>query len=45
VILNMEGKNVYFLKLTGPDATVAAQMDAVRASIGGQADSEKEYEF
>lgn len=45
VILNMEGKNVYFLKLTGPDATVAAQMDAVRASFGGMADSEKEYEF
>ena len=45
IILNLEGKNVYFLKLTGPDATVAAQKDAVRASIGGDADSEKEYEF
>ncbi len=45
IILNIEGKNVYFLKLTGPDATVAAQKDAVRASIGGDADSEKEYEF
>ena len=45
IILNLEGKNVYFLKLTGPDATVAAQIDAVRASIGGDADSEKEYEF
>lgn len=45
IILNLEGKNLYFLKLTGPDATVAAQIDAVRASIGGDADSEKEYEF
>ncbi len=45
IILNLEGKNVYFLKLTGPDATVAAQKDAIRASIGGEADSEKEYEF
>jgi len=45
IILNLKDKNVYFLKLTGPDATVAAQKDAVRASIGGDADSEKEYEF
>ena len=45
VILNVKGQNVYFLKLTGPDATVAAQMDAVRASFGGQADTEKKYEF
>ncbi len=45
IILNLEGKNVYFLKLTGPDATVAAQIDALRASIGGDKDSEKEYEF
>lgn len=45
IILNLDGKNVYFLKLTGPDATVAAQKDAIRASIGGEADSEKEYEF
>ncbi|MBC7966906.1 MAG: hypothetical protein H7Z17_13390 [Fuerstia sp.] len=45
VFLNLEGKAVYFLKLTGPDAAVAAQLDAVRASFGGKADSEKEYEF
>ena len=45
VILNLEGKAVYFLKLTGPDATVAAQLDAVRASFGGKPDDEKEYEF
>ena len=45
VFLNLEGKAVYFLKLTGPDAAVAAQLDAVRASFGGQLESEKEYEF
>ena len=28
-----------------PDATVAAQLDAVRASFGGKLDSEKEFEF
>ena len=45
VFLNLEDKAVYFLKLTGPDAAVAAQLDAVRSSFGGKADSEKEYEF
>lgn len=45
VILNIKGQNVYFLKLTGPDATVAAQLDAMRSSYGGKADSEKEYEL
>ncbi len=45
VILNLDGKGVYFLKLTGPDATIAAQVDAVRASFGGQPDDEKAYEF
>ena len=45
VILNLDGKGVYFLKLTGPDATISAQVDAVRASFGGQPDDEKAYEF
>ena len=45
VILNTKDSGVYFLKLTGPDATVAAQLDAVRASFGGKHDDEKEYEF
>lgn len=45
VILNLDGKGVYFLKLTGPDATIAAQVDAVRASFGGQPDDETAYEF
>ena len=45
VILDLEAKGVYFLKLTGPDATVAAQLDAVRASFSGKLEDEKEYEF
>ena len=45
VILNTKDSGVYFLKLTGPDATVAAQLDAVRTSFGGKHDDEKEYEF
>ena len=45
VILNVEGKAVYFLKLTGPDATVTAQLDALRASFGAKLDDENEYEF
>ena len=45
VILNTKDGGVYFLKLTGPDATVAAQLDAVRASFGGKHDDEKDYEF
>ena len=45
VILNTKDSGVYFLKLTGPDATVAAQLDAVRASFGGKHGDEKEYEF
>lgn len=45
VILSIEGKGVYFLKLTGPDATVKAQCDTLRASFGGKADDEKDYEL
>ena len=45
VILDLKAKGVYFLKLTGPDATVAAQLDAVRASFSGKLEDEKEYEF
>jgi hypothetical protein len=45
VILNTEDKGVFFLKLTGPDATIAAQLDAVRTSFGGNLDDEKAYEF
>lgn len=42
VILTVEGKGNYFLKLTGPEKTVAAAADAFRASFGADAKSEKE---
>lgn len=42
VILEHEGN--YFLKLAGPEKTVSAQEDALRASIGGDKKSEKPYE-
>jgi hypothetical protein len=45
VILEVKGKGLYFLKLTGPDATVKAQGDALRASFGAKADGEEDYEL
>lgn len=44
VILEVEGKGNYFLKLAGPAKTVSAQEEAMRASIGGDAKSEKPHE-
>ena len=43
VILVLEGKGTYFLKLAGPDATIKAQANSLRASFGGDAATEKEY--
>ncbi|MEZ6129311.1 MAG: hypothetical protein R3C59_11560 [Planctomycetaceae bacterium] len=45
VILKLEGKGVYFLKLAGPDATVKAAADDFRASFGGSEKSETAYEL
>lgn len=45
VILMIEGKGVYYLKLTGPDATVRAQAEAFRKSFGGDSKSEQDYEL
>lgn len=45
VVIELEGKGVYYLKLTGPDATVKAQADALRASFGGDAKTEADYEI
>ena len=42
VILQLE-KGVYFLKMTGKDATVKAQATALRKSFGGNKDSEEKY--
>lgn len=45
VILEVEGKGNYFLKLAGPGKSVSAQEEAMRASIGGDAKSEKPHEL
>ncbi|MEQ8787349.1 MAG: hypothetical protein RIC55_13670 [Pirellulaceae bacterium] len=39
------GEEVYFLKLSGPDKTVAAQADALRKSFGADKSKEKKYEM
>lgn len=45
VILQVEGKeDNYFLKLTGPEATVTAAADAFRKSIDADASKETAYE-
>lgn len=45
VIIQLKGKGVYFLKLTGPDKTVKAQAEALRASFGGKSEGEEDYEL
>ena len=45
IIVNIEGKGVYFLKLTGPDATVKAQAEILRASFGAKSEGEEDYEI
>jgi hypothetical protein len=45
VILNIRDKGVYFLKLTGPDATVKAQEHVLRETFGAKTDDEKDYEI
>lgn len=44
VILQVADKGVYFLKLTGPEKTVDAALKDFRASFGGDAEKEEEYE-
>lgn len=45
VILQASDKGVYFLKLTGPEKTVAGAIKGLRTCIGGNADKEEEYEL
>ncbi|MDG1896324.1 MAG: hypothetical protein P8J37_15585 [Fuerstiella sp.] len=45
VILVLQGKGVYYLKLAGPDATIKAQAEAFRKSFGGNSEGESEYEL
>jgi gluconolactonase len=43
VILAVEGKGNYFLKLTGENATVSAAAEAFRSSFGGKEADEKAF--
>jgi gluconolactonase len=45
VILTIEGKGNYFLKLTAPAKTAAAAEKALRASFGADKKKESEYEI
>lgn len=45
VILGIEDKGIYYLKMTGPNKTVAAQATALRKSFGADAKKEKDVDF
>jgi hypothetical protein len=45
VMLNVGDGKVYFIKLVGPLATIKAQEKALRASFGGDAEKEEDYEL
>ena len=45
VILNVEGKGNYFLKLTGSEKTITAASKAFRTVIGVSIDKEKDYKL
>jgi hypothetical protein len=45
VILTVKGSGNLFLKLTGPDKTVAAQGEAMRTAIGAKTSDETEYKL
>ncbi|NNJ27071.1 hypothetical protein [Alienimonas chondri] len=44
-IVAVPGQGNYFLKLAGPEKTVAPQVDAFRASFGGDKATEKPFEL
>lgn len=45
VVLVIPDAGVYFLRLTGPEKTIAAATDSFRKSFGGDAAKEAEYEL
>ena len=45
VIVVLPSEEVYFLKLTGPDATVKAQAEVLRKSFGGKSEGEEDFEL
>ena len=45
VVLNVEGKGNYFLKLTGEEKTITAINKVLRTSFGASIDKEKDYKL
>lgn len=45
VMLGVEDKGIYFLKMTGPDKTVSKQAQALRASFSADAKKEKDVKL
>ena len=45
VIMPIPGKGMYFLKLAGPDKTIAGELDNLRNSFNGEKEAEKPYEM
>jgi hypothetical protein len=45
VVVELEGKGVYYLKLAGPDSTIKAQGENLRRSFGGSSETEKEFQL
>ena len=45
IILEIKDQGNYFLKMAGPEKSVGAQLEALRASIQGDKDSEQPYEL
>ena len=45
VVLPVKGDGMYFLKLTGPTKTVAAQAKSMRGTFGGKKAKEKEHKL
>ena len=45
VVLTLPDNSTYFLRLTGPEKTVAAAAESFRKSFDGDGSKEKEYEM
>jgi hypothetical protein len=45
VVLHVEGKGNYFLKLTGSEKTITAVNKVLRTSFGASIDKEKDYKL
>ncbi len=45
LVVELEGKGVYYLKATGPEATIKANAEVLRKAIGGKSEGETDYEI